>query len=105
MIVRGKVSDRGIVLVTKHGDRVVCQAPDRLGIQYDTPWLVGGEDGSEGSREWNINPVKMAEEFASGNSYTFNAKFIIGEWGTGYDSPGFKVSVSLSDIVAMEELP
>lgn len=100
MVVRGQVSDRAVVIVTKNGDRIVCQAPNRLGVQSGTPWL-----DSKGSRDWNIDPVKVMEDFESGNYYCNASKFIIGKWGTGYDSPDFEASVTLRDVKSLEAVP
>jgi hypothetical protein len=98
MIVRGKVSDRAVVLITKNGDRIVCREPNRLGVQSKLPWL-----DHEGDREWNISPVRVMEDFETGKYYA-SGKFIVGKWGTSYNSPDFMCSVSLKDIKALEEL-
>lgn len=72
--------------------------PERIGHEYETPWL--GE--RVGSREWNVDPAEILKREGRVNQH----RLIVGKWGTVYgSSDGVKFVVPLNKLVAVETLP
>lgn len=101
--------DGNIVIVTKSGQEFRAVRPNRVGLQYDTPWLNtwdrDSDDRSEGSRVWNVDPVEVLEKYQAQRDYSYNAAFIIGPWGTTYKDPNFLYSIPLVTVEGFRELP
>jgi len=103
--VEGNISDGNVVILTADGKEHVCDRPNRLGLQYGTPWLMSSDEPREGSREWNIYPVDIMNQYNTGHYYRDNAFFVIGKWGTGYnEDEGVVDTVPLKDIVGFRQL-
>jgi len=104
--VQGNISDGNVIIVTKDGKEHRCDRPNRLGVQEETPWLRNlGEDSRDGDRCWNIDPVEIMNKFNSGDYYQTKAFFVIGKWGTGYNTDdGVLDTVRLSDVAGFKQL-
>jgi hypothetical protein len=104
--VEGDISDGNVIILTKDGKEHPCDRPNRLGYQEDTPWLRGiGEDSRDGDRCWNIDPIKIMNEYNTGDYHCTNAFFVIGKWGTGYNQDeGVLDTVRLEDVAGFKQL-
>lgn len=103
--VEGNISDGNVIILTRDGKEHKCDKPNRLGIQSGTPWLMNSDEPREGDRCWNIDPVNIMNQFNSGDYYQTKAFFVVGKWGTGYNTDdGVVDTVRLEDVVGFKEL-
>lgn len=90
------LNDTNVGIRLKTGELVEVIYPQRIGIEYETPWL-----DYEGSRNWNIDPLK---NFVDPPSYS--PRFIVGKWGTGYqESKGVDRVIPIRLVSNIEALP
>jgi hypothetical protein len=103
--IEGDISDGNVIIVTKDGKEHQCDRPNRLGIQSGTPWLMNSDEPREGDRLWNIDPVEIMNKFNSGDYYQTKAFFVIGKWGSGYNTDdGVLDTVRLTGILGFKQL-
>lgn len=92
--------DSNFSILLNNGEKIEVIYPERVGCEYDTPWLAGTEDGSEGSRSWG-DTQDFLNRFKD-HQLGYNPKFVIGEWGTRYHQPeGVKQMVSLDEVAGI----
>jgi hypothetical protein len=97
--------DTKIRFVLKNGEKVEVKPPNRIGVNYGTSWLLNTEDHREGCRDWNIDVIEVIGKFLSGKYYTENAYFVVGEWGSSFNSTdGVKKVIFLSLVNYIELL-
>lgn len=91
--------DTNLALRLKDGSRVDVVYPDRIGRQYDTPWL-----DYPGSREWNIGIEETLQLWRSGLHFKYNPYFVVGKWGTGYGITEGARLIPFSEVSSVCEL-
>jgi hypothetical protein len=95
--------DTNIGIRLKTGGLVEVVYPDRIGIEYETPWL--SDQNKEGCREWNIDPAEQKLRLVEGRFPGTSPRFIIGKWGTTYKETPVVASVFFRDVWSFEKLP
>jgi hypothetical protein len=63
--------DTNLTLVLKDNSTIDVIFPDRIGREYETPWL-----DRKGCREWNVDIDELLTEM--------DRKVVVGKWGTTY---------------------
>lgn len=99
--------DSNFRILLKDGKHVDVVYPERVGCEYDTPWLNtpdrDEDDRYPGSRSWG-----RTEEFITNyhhHQLGYNAKLVIGKWGTGYhEMSGVYQMIPIEDVVGLSEL-
>ena len=91
--------DTDFTFVLTDGTEIDVVYPDRVGREYDIPWLtVRSQPGA--IREWNID---VHESLRKPEPY--NPRFVIGMWGTSYSSEeGVKKRIPYSKVVRIHDL-
>lgn len=97
--------DTDIVIVIQT-ERITVIYPERIGREYGRPWLAGWRDNGPGCREWNIDVFETLRQFNSGREFTHSGKFVVGKWGTEYEtSIGVRRLIPMGSVIGFEDLP